>query len=38
MRLVTLFLIAPFAVSAVGTASYQKTDGTIVDPILSMFY
>ena len=34
MRLVTLFLIAAFAASTVGAASYQKTDGTIVDPIL----
>jgi len=33
MRLVTLFLIAAFAASTVGAASYQKTDGTIVDPI-----
>ncbi len=37
MRLVTLFLIAAFAVSTVGAASYQKTDGTIVDPILDTF-
>jgi len=34
MRLVTLFLIAAFAASTVGAASYQKIDGTIVDPIL----
>jgi len=41
MRLVTLFLIAAFAVSTVGAgwagaccASYQKTDGMIVWPIL----
>ena len=33
MRLVTLFLIAAFAVSTVGAALYQKTDCTIVDPI-----
>jgi len=33
MRLVTLFLIAAFATSTVDAASYQKTDGTIVDPI-----
>jgi len=35
MRLVTLFLIAAFAASTVDAASYQKTDGTIVDPILN---
>ena len=35
MRLVTLFLSATFAASTVGAASYQKTDGTIVDPILN---
>jgi len=35
MRLVTLFLIAAFAASTVGAASYQKTDGTIVDPIMN---
>jgi uncharacterized protein YjbI with pentapeptide repeats len=34
MRLVTLFLIAAFAASTVGGASYQKVDGTIVDPIM----
>jgi uncharacterized protein YjbI with pentapeptide repeats len=33
MRLVTLFLIAAFAASTVDAASYQKRDGTIVDPI-----
>jgi len=33
MRLVTLFLVAAFATSTVDAASYQKTDGTIVDPI-----
>ena len=33
MRLVTLFLIAAFAASTVDAASYQKKDGTIVDPI-----
>ena len=37
MRLVTLFLIAAFAASTVGAASYQKTDGTIVDPILDRY-
>jgi hypothetical protein len=36
MRLVTLFLIAAFAASTVGAASYQKTDGTIVRPIQSV--
>jgi hypothetical protein len=36
MRLVTLFLIAAFAASTVDAASYQKTDGTIVDPILKL--
>ena len=36
MRLTTLFLIAAFAASTVGAASYQKTDGTIVDPIMSI--
>ncbi len=35
MRLVTLFLLAAFAASTVDAASYQKRDGTIVDPILS---
>jgi len=33
MRLVTLFLIAAFAAPTVGVGSYQKIDGTIVDPI-----
>ena len=33
MRLTTLFLIAAFAASTVDAASYQKTDGTIVDPL-----
>jgi len=33
MRVVTLFLLAAFAASTVDAASYQKTDGTIVDPI-----
>ena len=35
MRLTTRFLIAAFAASTVDAASYQKTDGTIVDPILN---
>ena len=37
MRLVTLFLIAAFAASTVDAASYLKTDGTIVDPIVDLF-
>ena len=37
MRLVTLFLLAAFAVSTVDAASYQKTDGTIVDPIMDRY-
>ena len=36
MRLTTLFLIAAFAASTVGAASYQKIDGTVVDPILAI--
>jgi hypothetical protein len=35
MRLTTLFLIAAFAASTVAAASYQKTDGTIIDPIMN---
>ena len=38
MRLVTLFLLTAFAASTVGAASYQKTGGTIVDPILSWWH
>ena len=38
IRLTTLFLIAAFAPSTVGAASYQKRDGTIVDPIMKYFY
>jgi len=34
MRLVKLFLLAAFAASTVDAASYQRTDGTIVDPIM----
>jgi len=34
MRLVALLLLAAFAASTVDAASYQKTHGTIVDPIL----
>ena len=34
MRLVTLFLLAAFAASTEGAASYQKRNRTIVDPIL----
>jgi hypothetical protein len=37
MRLVTLFLIAAFAASTVDAASYQKTGGTIVDPMLDRY-
>jgi hypothetical protein len=37
MRLVTLFLIAAFAASTVGAASYQHRDGTIVDPIMNWY-
>jgi len=33
MRTITLFLFAALAVTSVDAASYQKTDGTIVDPI-----
>ena len=36
MRLTSLFLLAAFAASTVGAASYQKRDGTIVDPIQSV--
>ena len=34
MRLFTMFLLAILAASSVGAASYQMTDGTIVDPIM----
>ena len=34
MRLLRLFLLAALAASSVNAASYQKTNGTIVDPIL----
>ena len=33
MRLVTLFLLATLATASASAASYQKNDGTIVDPI-----
>jgi len=33
MRTITLFLFAALAVTSVDAASYQKTNGTIVDPI-----
>ena len=36
MRLFTLFLLAALAVTSLDAASYQKTDGTIVDPIQSV--
>jgi len=36
MRLFTLFLLAALAASSVGADSYQKTDGTIVNPILNI--
>jgi hypothetical protein len=38
MRLVTLFLIAAFAVDTLDAASYQQRSGTIVDPILHNYY
>jgi uncharacterized protein YjbI with pentapeptide repeats len=38
MRLVTVFLIAAFAASTVDAASYQKRDGTILDPIMNYYY
>ena len=34
MRTITLFLFAALAVTSVDAASYQKNDGTIVNPIL----
>ncbi len=37
MRLFTLFLLAAPAASSVGADSYQKTDGTIVNPILNIW-
>ena len=36
MRRITLFLFAALVVTSVDAASYQKTDGTIVDPILDI--
>ena len=33
MRTITLFLCTALAVTSIDAASYQKTDGTIVDPI-----
>jgi uncharacterized protein YjbI with pentapeptide repeats len=36
MRLFTLFLFAALVVTSLDAASYQKTDGTIVDPIQSV--
>ena len=35
MRLFTIFLLVALAASSVGAASYQKRDGSIVDPILA---
>ena len=37
MRLVTMSIIATLAASSVGAASYQKNDGTIVEPIQTVF-
>ena len=37
MRTITLFLFAALAVTSVDAASYQKNDGTIVDPIRDRF-
>ena len=36
MRRITLFLFAALVVTSVDAASYQKLDGTIVDPILDI--
>ncbi len=36
MRRITLFLFAALAVGSIDAASYQKTDGTIVNPILDV--
>jgi len=38
MRLFTMFLLATLVASSASAASYQKTDGTIVDPIMKLFY
>ena len=37
MRTITLFLCAALAVTSVDAASYQKTNGTIVNPILDNY-
>ena len=37
MRRITLFLFAALAVASVDAASYEQNDGTIVDPIQSIF-
>jgi hypothetical protein len=37
MRLFTLFLLAALAAPSVSAASYQKTDGTIVNPFLNIW-
>ena len=36
MRTITLFLCAALAVTSIDAASYEQTDGTIVDPILDV--
>jgi len=36
MHLFTAFLLTALPASSVSAASYQKTDGTIVDPIMSI--
>ena len=36
MRLFTLFLLATLVATSASAASYQKTDGHIVDPIQSV--
>ena len=37
MRTITLFLFAALVVTSVDAASYQKINGTIVDPIQSVW-
>ena len=37
MRTITLFLFAALVVTSVDAASYQKTNGTIVNPILDNY-
>jgi hypothetical protein len=36
MRLTTLFLLATLVATSASAASYQKNNGTIVDPIQSV--